>query len=167
MPLRAEITTRLTAHQTGSNDFGGPNFDPTIEAVLQFTNGTGAGQADILWADERTINASSNDDLDLAGVLTDAFGRTVAAVELVAIMVVAAATNTNNVVVGAATNPVPLFGGTSPTVPVKPGGVLLLAAPNAAGLATVTASTGDILRVANSGSGSTVTYKIAVLARTA
>jgi hypothetical protein len=167
MTLRAELTARLTAHQVGGSDFGGPVFDPSIEKILQFTNGTGAGQADILWADERTLAASATEDLDLAGVLTDAFGATVASAELVAILVIAADANTNNVVLGAATNPIALFGGTTPTYAVKPGGIFLVAAPNAAGLLTVGAGSTDVLKVANSGSGTSVTYKIAVLARSA
>lgn len=167
MTLRAELTARFNAVQTGSNDFGGPHFNPTIEKALQFTSGTGANQADILWCDERTIAASGSEDLDLAGVLTDAFGGTVAAAELVAILVIAADGNTNNVVVGNAANPIPLFGGATPTFAVKPGGFFFAAAPNAAGLLTVGAGATDVLKVANSGAGTSVTYKIAVLARAA
>lgn len=165
--LTAELRVKFAAQQSGGNDFGGPSFAPTIEKILQFAYGTGADQADILWADERTIGASSSEDLDLAGVLTDAFGATVAAAELVMILIVAAAANTNNVVVGDATSPIPLFGGTNPTFAVKPGGVFLAAAPAAAGLLTVGAGSTDDLKIANSSSGSSVTYQIAILARSA
>lgn len=167
MTLRADLTVRLTARQTGSNDFGGPRFEPTIEKLLAFTDGTGANQADIIWADERTISASGSEDLDLAGELSDALGATVAAAELVALLVIADAGNTNDVVLGDATAPIPLFGGTNPTFSVKPGGVFLVAAPNAAGQLTVGAGSTDDLKVANSSSGTSVTYKIAVLARSA
>lgn len=167
MTLTAELRATLKATQTGANDFGGPTFKPTIDKILQFASGTGANQADILWADERTIAASSSEDLDLAGVLADAFGATITAAELVAILVVADAANTNNVVLGDATSPIPLFGGTNPTFAVKPGGFFFIAAPGAAGQLTVGAGSTDDLKVANSSSGSSVTYKIAILARSA
>lgn len=167
MALTAELKATFRATQTGSNDFGGPTFAPTIEKLLQFTSGTGANQADILFADERTIAASSSEDLDLAGALTDAFGATVAAAELVALLVIADPGNTNDVVLGDASAPIPLFGGTNPTFAVKPGGFFFVAAPGAAGQLTVGAGSADDLKVANSSSGTSVTYKIAILARSA
>ena len=167
MALTSELRVKFSATQTGSNDLGNPRFLPSLDKVLQFTSGTGANQADIVWTDERTLAASGSEDLDLAGALTDAFGATITAAELVAIIIVADAGNTNNVVVGDATAPIPLFGGTNPTFAIKPGGVFAVAAPNAAGLLTVGAGTTDDLKVANSSSGSEVTYKIVVLGRSA
>lgn len=163
MTLTTEIRASLKATQTGTNDFGGPRFTPSLEKVLQFGNGTTANNADILFMDERTIAASSSEDLDLAGELTNAFGATITMVEVVAILIVADAGNTNNVVVGDAAAPVPLFGGTNPTIAIKPGGMFLLAAPGAAGQFAVGAGATDDLKIANSSSGSAVTYKIAVL----
>jgi hypothetical protein len=168
--MRTEITASIKAAQAGPNDFGGPAFAPTIVATLNTVLGTGANQADILFADERQVNASSNDDLDLAGVLANAFGQTIAAAELVAILVinapVAGSPNTTNLTIGGGTNPVVGFlGGTSPTIgPIRPGGFALLACGDAAGLGAVTAGTGDILRIANS-SGATARYQIAIVAR--
>jgi hypothetical protein len=167
MALTSEISLRIKARQTGSNDFGGPDFTPVIEALYQLSSGTGANQADILFADTRTLAASATEDLDLAGVLADALGTTIAAAELVAIYISAAAANTNNVIVGDATAPIPLFGGTNPTFSVKPGGVFFVIAPNAAGLLTVGAGSTDDLKIANSSSGTSVTYTIVVLARSA
>lgn len=167
MGLTAELLLRFSALQGGANDFGGPSFAPELKKLFQFESGTGAGQADLLWMDERTLAASTSEDLDLAGVLTDALGATVTMAEVVAILVVADPANTNNVVLGDATQPVPLLGGTNPTISVKPGGAFMLCAPNAAGQFTVGAGATDDLKVANSGAGSAVTYKIAVLGRSA
>jgi hypothetical protein len=100
-------------------------------------------------------------------VLTDAFGVVVAGVELVAMLVTADAANTNDVVVGAAANPVLLMGGTTPTFSVKPGGWWGFAAPNAVGQAAITNATADGIKVANSGAGTSVTYSIFILARSA
>lgn len=174
MPLTSEISLRIRSSQTGTSDFGGPNFMPEFEAIIQLVNGTAANQADILFVDERTVAASSNDDLDLAGVLTNAFGQVITAAEIVAIAVInkpkvaTAAANTTNLTIGAGTNPiVGYLGGTTPTIgPLRPGGVVLIASPDAAGIAAVTAATGDILRIANS-SGAAATYQIAILARSA
>lgn len=167
MAVTAKLTAEFSATQTGSNDFGGPEFTPLARKVLKFADGTGANQADILFCDERTIAASGSEDLDLAGELSNAFGATIAAAEVVAILVIASASNTNNVVLGDATSPIPLFGGTNPTFSVKPGGFFFVAAPNAAGLLTVGAGSTDDLKVANSSSGAGVTYQIAILARSA
>lgn len=167
MSLTSRLTIDLSAKQIGTSDFDGLEFEPRMRKVLDFASGTGADQADLLWMDERTISASSSEDLDLAGVLADAFGSTITMAEVVAIIIFADAANTNNVVVGDATSPVPLMGGTNPTISVKPGGFFAIAAPNAAGLLTVGAGSTDDLKIANSSSGTSVTYQIAVLGRTA
>jgi len=169
--MRTEITAAIKAAQVGSSAFGGPSFMPTISAVLETTLGTGANQADILWTAQRTVNASTNDDIDLAGVLTNAFGATITTAELVAILIINAplsgTANRSSLTSGGGTNPVTGFlGGTTPTVgPIRPGGFFLIGCGDAAGIGAVTAGTGDILRVAN-GAGGAATYQIAVIGRT-
>ena len=162
------MLARLAWTQTGSNDFGGDVFNSKMEHDAHYTDGTTAGKADILFADTRTITSGGTDDLDLAGSLSNAFGATITAAEVVAIFIKSAAANTTNLTVGVGTNPLSgWLGGTTPTVgPIRPGGVLLRAETDAAGLCAVTAGTGDILRIANA-SGAAATYQIAILARTA
>lgn len=164
----AEISLKAKARKVGDGDLGDPAVEKEIEALLQFVSGTVADAADIIYADDFSIAASSTGDLDLAGVLTDAFGAVITAAEIVAIIVKAHATNTNNVVVGGASaTQVPVFSDVTDKIPVKPGGFFVIAAPNASGQATVTAGTGDKLGLANSGAGSAVTGEIWILARTA
>ncbi len=171
MTITTETLVRFKATQTGPNDFGG-SFSPTMQAMLQTSNGTGAGQANLLFIDERTVASASSDDLDLAGVLSNAFGATITAAELVAVFVInaprAGAANTTDLTVGGGPNAVVGFlGGTTPTVgPIRPGGFFMLGCGHAAGIGAVTAGTGDILRIANA-SGAAATYQIAILARTA
>jgi hypothetical protein len=171
MSLTSELSIRFRATQLGPNDFGGA-FQPTMEALLQTSFGTGLNQANLLFIDERTVASATNDDLDLAGVLTSAFGATITAAELVAIFIINAprsgAANTTNLTIGGGSNPVVGFlGGTTPTVgPLRPGAFFCIGAGDAAGIGAVTASTGDILRIANS-SGAAATYQIAILARNA
>jgi hypothetical protein len=80
----------------------------------------------------------------------------------------AAAPNTTNLTIGGGTNPVVGFmGGTTPTIgPIRPKSFVFLGSSDAAGFGAVTASTGDILRIANS-SGAAATYQIAIVARNA
>jgi hypothetical protein len=167
MALKARLRVSLEVNETASHDIGPLQLDALIDKALSFANGTGAGQADIVFADERTLAASTSEDLDLAGALANAFGQTITAVELVLVLVVAADANVNDVVLGAATQPIPLFGGTNGTFAVKPGGMFLSVAPGAAGQLTIGAGATDDLKVANSGAGSAVTYKIVILARSA
>jgi hypothetical protein len=131
-------------------------------------NGTGSGQVDIIWSDTRTIAASGTDDLDLTGTaLQTAFGANLAFVKVKVIAVYASALNTNNVVIGgaAATQFVGPFGAAAHTIALPPTGLFLVAAP-LLGWSSV-AATSDLLRIANSGAGTSVTYDIAVLGTSA
>jgi hypothetical protein len=171
MTAKATISLNVSGGQQGADTFGGgPFWNGAIAFAAQLGSGLAARQIDILYMAERTVNASSNDDIDLAGVLTDALGATVAAAELVGIVVVnepkdkATPRNLSNLTIGGASSPVPGF--SAAIVPIEPGGVFAALSPGAAGLATVTASTGDKIRVAN-GAGGAARYQIAILARSA
>ncbi len=134
-----------------------------LKLEKSFTNGTGASQADMIWTDERTIAASTTEDLDVvAGGMSDVFGTTFTIAELKMLAVCASSTNTNNVVLGGDANSVPFLSTAATTVSIKPGGCFALMDPSAGGVA-VTAATGDIIQVANSGAGTTVTYKIVIV----
>ena len=167
MTVSAELLVKLTAVQTGQNDQGNPEFRPSLTYLKQLADGTGANQADRIWTDTRTLAASGSEDLDLAGVLADAFGSAITMAEVVALLIEASASNTNNVVVGDAAAPVPLFGGTNPTLSIKPGGLFLVVAPDASGQFAVGAGSTDDLKIANSGSGTPVTYTIMIIGRSA
>ena len=170
MTLTVELLARLKATQTGGNDFGNQNFKPEMQKLLQLTDGVAANNADILFVDERAVNASSNDDIDLYGSLSDAYGATINAAEIVAIFIINAprsgSANSSDLTIGVGSNPfVGFLGGTTPTIgPLKPGAFVMIGAGDAAGIGTVTNSSADILRVAN-GSGATANYQIAIVAR--
>jgi hypothetical protein len=169
MTLNAVATAALRGTYAGSNDLAAvlAEFSALTKREVTFSPGTGANQADKLFLDTRTISASSSENLDLAGSLTDPNGATLTFATVKAILVLAAAANTNNVVVGGAASNgfVGPFGDATDTIAVKPGGAFLWVAP-ATG-ATVTASTGDILKVANSSSGSSVSYSVAIIGTSA
>lgn len=173
MPQTAEILLRMKANQVGVNDFGGPNFTPKIEELLQLASGTGANQFDIPFFDERSIAASTDDDIDLAGVLTSAFGSTITMAEMVALLIInkpraGSPANVSDLTIGGGSNPfLGFLSGTTPKIgPIKPGGFLLLGSPHASGIGTVAAGTGDILRISN-GAGGIAKVQLGILARTA
>lgn len=164
MPAQGSLYVTLDALLEGAPDIGSASHRITYAPGHVFTDGSGANQIANVFSDTRTISASSNDDLDLNGVLTNALGASVALTKVRAIVVKAAAGNTNDVVVGAAaSNAVStIFGATTHTVKVKPGGILAITAPDSTAYG-VTAGTADILRIANSGAGTSVTYDILIL----
>jgi hypothetical protein len=171
MSLTARITANFVATQTGPNDYS-DKFTPTLNKVIALTDGTGANQADLLFCDQRAVATGANDDIDLAGALSDAFGTTITAAEIVAVLIINApisgSANTTDLTIGGGSNPfIGFLGGAAHTIgPIKPGGVFMIAAGDAAGVGTVTGGTADILRVSNS-AGATANYQIAIVARSA
>ncbi len=173
MPLSSRITLRALASLTGStpvNDLGtGSAQSMNVDQLIDFTlsDGTGIGAADKVFSDTRTVNASTNDDIDLAGTLTDAFGAALTFVKVKGLYVRSAPANTQAFTVGAAA----ANGVTSMLAPVaitmRPGGALLLTsgATDTTGYAVV-AATGDLLRVAN-GAGAAISYDIVIIGTSA
>jgi hypothetical protein len=167
MPLSTRLLFDLAADLTTVLDL--QSGTASLKRPIQYVwgSGTGANQADKIFADQRTLTASSTEDLDIAaGGLVDAFGVTFTVARVRALLVEAAAANTNNVIVGGDANSVPFFGAATHTVSVRPGGLLALFAPDATGYA-VTTGTGDIIQVANSGAGTSVTYNIVIVGASA
>lgn len=139
--------------------------DPVAKDYTQnLSNGTGANQASQQWHDQRTLAASASETLDLAGVLTNAFGQTVTFAKIKAMIIHAAPANTNDVLVGGAASNAWLgwVGDVTDIVKVKPGGTLIWVAPDVNGGAVVS-GTGDILKVANSSSGTGIVYDIILI----
>lgn len=129
------------------------------------TSGVAANQADQLYQKIRTVTSGANDDVDLSGALTNFFGASVAFVKVKAIIIEASAANTTNLTVGNATSsgfqgP---FGALTHTLVLKPGDFVMLAAPNTGW--NVTATSADLLRVANA-AGASATYNLILLGTT-
>jgi len=161
--ITASVSLSVAATLSDSLDLGSVSYPLNYTYNMLLTDGTGANQAKQIWTDTRTLTASSTENIDLAGVLTNALGVTLNFTKIKAVIVTADSGNTNNVLIGgAATNTMLLFGDATDIVPVRPGGMFALTAPDAAAYA-VTAATGDILKVANSSSGTSVTYTIIII----
>lgn len=165
--VNTRIKLSLAATLTKALDLATGSTPLDVEASVPLGNGTGANQADLIFHDRRTLAASGTEDLDLAGVLTDAYGATITFARIKAVVVMAASANTNNVNVSrATTNGVPLFLAASDGIPVLPGGFFAWCAPDATAVA-VTAGTGDLLTVTNSAAGTSVTYDVIVIGASA
>lgn len=170
MSLTTTFTLQLGATLTKDRDLGGVATDAlAMLERINFITGTGAGKADKLFYDERTLSASQAEDLDLVGNLADTFGDTFSPVRIKSLVVKAAprsgTANTNNVVIGgaSATQWAALLG-TTGTVTLRPGSILAVCASEADATGYVCAAGAtDLLKVANSSSGTAVTYQIAVV----
>ncbi|KMS71306.1 hypothetical protein ACH49_24735 [Streptomyces leeuwenhoekii] len=169
MPLSSTLAVSAFTELSGSSGLGTARVPAGLSRAVTLASGTGAGRADRAFTARRTIAASGTDDLDLAGVLTDALGGTITFARIKGLFIAAAAANTNNVVIGNATSNAwaTLLNATG-TVTLRPGAVLAAVAGSAdATTYGVTAATGDVLRVANSGGGSTVSYDICIVGASA
>lgn len=159
----ATLTVSLSALLTNALDLVTPAANLAYAKNKSFTNGTGADKIQAIFSDTRSLTTGANEDLDLAGSLTSALGATITFTKVKALLISSAAANTTNLSVGpAASNGwAAAFGDASDKIVVRPGGMLLLTAPDANGLA-VTAGTGDLLNIANS-AGATASYDIIIL----
>jgi hypothetical protein len=157
----ASLQVRLIASQTLTTGIvaGTASIDHANADI--FTEGTGASQFQIIYSADITGTTTAVTDYDLAGVLHDAFGRTLTFTSIRALYIEAASTNAGQVVVGNGTHPVStLFGATTDTVLVRPGCAFYMSMPDSVGC-TVTATSADDLGVA--ASTGTVDYKIVII----
>lgn len=167
MTLTAQIDVAVKARLIGAGDLGKPQADINLAGQLVFASGTGAGQVDRIFADNRSLAASAVEDLDLAGVLADPLGTTLTFAKIKAIFIKAAAANPSKLIVGGDANGLAgLFGNVNDVVNVPAGGLELLCAFPGTGI-TVTAATGDILQVAADSTAGTYSYDIIILGTSA
>lgn len=131
--------------------------------VDKYTSGTDKDQCDTLYAVPRTLAGSANENLDLSGALTSAFGSTIANVEVVALVVLLDNDGERVRLATSGTNGwTTMLNG---TLDVRGKGGFVNYTKAAAAF-TVTAGTGDIINVLNQ-TASSVTYKIGIVGRTA
>lgn len=171
--MHAQVHAKISIEETKSAIFGKePKWAGVMEQIQTLTGGVTAGKFDLVYIGERTVNDNADDDIDLNGVLESPLGVSFDAAEIVALMVLnkpaSGAANQTDLTIGAADAAAwtGLFGATGTVGPLKPGACFLAVAADAAGLGAVTATTDDILRIANS-AGAANTYQIAILGRSA
>lgn len=137
--------------------------------LVELASGTAVGQADKLYYAQRTLIASTSEDLDLTGLLLDAFGVAIPMARIKALAITALKTNTNNVIVGAAAgNQWVTLLNAAGTLTLRPEATVCVfaGASDATGY-VVTAGTGDLLKVLNGGAGTPVDYEIVIIGASA
>ncbi|MGW1267537.1 hypothetical protein [Streptomyces sp. NPDC002491] len=157
------------AELSAALDLGTGKAPQSLSRSMSLASGTGAGKADKVWADRRTLAASATEDLDLAGVLLDAFGSAITLARVKGLVVAASKDNTNNVLVGAASgSPWATLLNSTGVVTLRPGAFLAVGtgAADAVGYA-VTATSADLLKVANSAGSTSVAYDILIIGASA
>lgn len=170
MSLSASLRMQLAATLTAVQDLGNPSAPKNASKTSKWSDGTAVGQANLIFADTRTLAASATEDLDLAGVLTDPLGTTLTFARVKGLYVAAAAANTNTVVMSrpAANGLASLFSAASDAIILRPGAWMALAVgdADATGYA-VTAGTADLLTFTNGGAGTSVTYDVVIIGASA
>src|SRR3990167_1265675 len=135
MALSTTAKLILQANLSSALDLASRVSEIAYSRSYVYTSGAGAGHADLVWSDQRTLTASATEDLDLAGVLSDAFGAALTFARIKALIVEAAAGNTNNVqVTRPASNGVPFLPAGGDGSARGPGPCLVWFAPPAAGV---------------------------------
>lgn len=169
MPLTSSISVSAAADLTATSGLATADVPLVARTALQLSTGTAAGQADKVYQGRRTLAASTAEDLDLAGVLTDAFGATITFARIKGLYIVAAAANTNNVVVGAAgTNAWATLLNATGTLTLRPGAFVGVGTGAADAVCyAVTTATADLLHVSNGGAGTSVTYDVVIIGSSA
>lgn len=173
MALQTDVTLRIKGTATTALDMAmtrATTIDKTLSGA-SLSSGTGVGQADVIWADEATLAGSASTVLDLiGGGLIDINGAAFAPAKIKLIYVEADAANnlSNNLqLIATASTGVPFLLALSNGIVIKPGGCALLYAPTLAGLATVTATTGDNITLTNGAATNTITYRIVIVGTSA
>jgi hypothetical protein len=166
MALVSDILVRAVLDQSTALDLVTATAPLTLSQRHRLTSGTGTGAADVLFSDTRTLAASATEDLDLAGALASALGGSAVFAKLKAVLVTAAAGNTNAVnLTRPAANGVPLFLAAGDGLGIQPGGTFLWVAPGTG--VTVTAATGDLITFTNAAAGTPVTYSVVLVGTSA
>lgn len=163
MGLDLTLTAALSGNFTTALDLTDVKVPINIANNVQLTDGTASGQANQFWSDQRTLAASATENIDLAGSLINAFGTTLTFTKIKGIYIKAAVGNTNNVqLTRPASNGLPLFLAAGDGLNILPGGMFLWACYDNTAV-PVTAGTGDLLTLTNSGGGTSVTYDIVIV----
>lgn len=159
--LTGSITVQTNIAYSSALDLVTVSAPLQRSSVTTFTSGTGSGAANMIFTDDRSLSSGASENLDLAGGLTDPFGTTITFATVKALIVECAAANTVDITIGNAasngfTGP---FGGATHTAACRPGGTVVFVAPQTGW--TVTASTGDLLKVL--AGAAAVTYKVTII----
>jgi len=131
--------------------------------IDELTNGTGgADLASVIWHDIRALAHSSNEEFDLAGGLTDAFGDSFSfnIIKGIVIRNLGVSGTPATLEVGGATNAFfDFMGSATDKIKIGAGGMVSFFNPTTAGY-DVVAGSADILKIANTSGSEEITYQL-------
>ena len=160
------LSVKAAASSTAVSELGTVTHNPQISFNLDFTDGEGSNKVQQVWSDERDVATSSDDDLDLAGTLTNYLGEAVTftKIKVMAFLNVTSSSAAALMQIGGEgiNDFINWVANATDIIQVATGGAFVLVRPDATGYA-VTAGTGDILRVTNASGANTLTYQILLL----
>ena len=170
--LDTQLNLRIIWKHTNQPDSALSSLSPkivdsnTMELLDTLTDGTAQPDvARILWHDIRILAGSANETFDLYGGIEDNFGEVINFTTVRAFSIINRnpSTDADGILeVGAGTNAWSTWlGDPTDLVKIGPGGCMFIWNPSSAGCA-VTAGTGDILKVNNTGAGD-IEYQIAFI----
>ena len=167
MPLSGKIELLIQATLVKALDLDNAQDPLNLKRVWTFADGVGDDQCDLSFHDIRPLTTGQAEEIDVVGVLEDAFGDTLSYVEIAFIFIKNLSTNDDNLLVGkAASNALQLIVGADGVVPVKAGGWMAWCAPDDG--QGITVSTNDKLKIEHDGTTSnSLTYEIVILGRSA
>ena len=125
MALNAQILLSILAHETSSGDISQTLRATPATYSLGLSDGTGAGQAQVVWSDARTL-AGASETLDSAALTDDRGSINLSALKAVYIR------NASTVTLTATPATPAAFGGTHH---IRSGGVAVAVAGDATGMA--------------------------------
>lgn len=162
--VNAEMTLSVSGRFTKANtSLNSTSVSQNFSTTSTYTTlGAGANAINEEYIAVRTLAGGASENLDLAGSLTNFFGETItfARIKAISIELLTTTTSTSIEVGGAAANQfVGPFGAANDTVEVLNGGALAMFSAGATGW-TVTAGTGDQLKILNNDGANTATYRI-------
>lgn len=167
MAVTGTVKVAVDLIETQAGDLEAASVRTVREFPWTVASGTGAGQANVLWSDTRTLAASATEDLDLSGTLAGVLTGSKVFAKIKAVIVQAAAANVNDVqVTRKATTGAALFMADGDGIALGPGQVFAWFDPTGAGK-TITDTTDDVLTFTNSAGTTGVTYTIIVLGTSA
>ena len=169
-----KLSLVVDALQTNAGDLSSATDPLSYTKRYSFTHGIIADKSEIFWSDSRNLAATTADNIDAAGVLVSSLGlgATITFTRVKALIVVhkTPAASAALQVGGHATLGLLFMGSVEgldtdqPHVFVRPGGMIALVAPDAAGY-PVTAGADDMIRIYN-GAAAAIDYDIIILGTT-
>jgi len=134
--------------------------------TLTLADGNEDDEADLLFHDVRAVANSASDNLDLSGVLTDAFGTALLFAKI-KFLLIKNLDDTQTFSVGptAAVGWIAPFGDITDRINIAPGAMAVLVFDPIG--VTVTAATADGLTVTNGDAGNAANYEIVIIGSTA